>query len=744
MHSSNSSAGAVTLKPKLKRASNEQPPQAKRRRRTVSSPPPERVYQHIGSPPSTPRKNTNSPLDTIQDKQSPVKLPTSAESWKWTFTKASVAPCFISDVLRLTDGKQKGDYFMLGRVPCRSVFIIGLVLGATAYEKRTLYIVDDGTGIINCIIQNPEQPPQSPKKDGYRTKRKRTSSEGQGQSRSPGPDDEFTMPYSKAGDANAENAELERGYVARITGIVRSWKGSKEIHIDEMERCTSVNDELEHWQRVLTLHQEHYDLTEPFIIPPPPIPAAPARVALSPTKSNHQRQVSSALPAVSTPKKRPPENVDPSPSGHSITYLTPTKSVISSPSRSHAGSASPIRLRNPSRLRTRELTVNTFRIYVKHYMDNTLPPTPVTASEADGDGDSDTSDADSVCISLGLGGGGRDDSTTRTQRERRPSGSRDIESTPRAKAYDPNWTPRAAHCDRDDEDEGLQAPHVLGFTLSYLRRVPELAELARRVVKAEARRREKEAHLASQEKSTGTANLRSSHRSDKGKATAYDSSSSKHGKEGLRPKMKRLFVVAIRKLFEEGSIVLWDGPVWPVIPVSPSTSPCRNYDRDGLAALSGKAGTSTEDASVSTNVSLSTMYSTRNGDGIGGERRDEGDLSDPQGDEESYIPLTPSYLGMQVLSIIRAMTFSASTASTTSRHRHNAGKKEVRDARSRGPTKEEITKYLNRMNSRWERVGAWSVQEALEWLQHEGRVQIMRDMEREGNDAGRVRWGLCS
>lgn len=110
MHSSNSSAGAVTLKPKLKRASNEQPPQAKRRRRTVSSPPPERVYQHIGSPPSTPRKNTNSPLDTIQDKQSPVKLPTSAESWKWTFTKASVAPCFISDVLRLTDGKQKGAF----------------------------------------------------------------------------------------------------------------------------------------------------------------------------------------------------------------------------------------------------------------------------------------------------------------------------------------------------------------------------------------------------------------------------------------------------------------------------------------------------------------------------------------------------------------------------------------------------------------------------------------------------------
>lgn len=405
---------------------------------------------------------------------------------------------------------------------------------------------------------------------------------------------------------------------------------------------------------------------------------------------------------------------------------------------------SPIRLRNPSRLRTRELTVNTFRIYVKHYMDNTLPPAPVTASDVDEDGDSDPSDADSVCISMGLGSGGRNDSTTRTPRKRRPSGPRDIESTPRAKAYDSNRTPRAAHCDRDDEDEGSQASHVLGFTLSYLRRVPELSELARRVVKAEARRREKEAHLASQEKSTGTANPRSSHRSDKGKAAAYESSSSKHGKEGLRPKMKRLFVVAIRKLFEEGSIVLWDGPVWPIIPVSPPTSRCRSQDGDGLAALSGKPSTSTGDVSISTNVSLSTMHSTRSGDGIGGEGRDECELSDPQRDEESYIPLTPSYLGTQVLSVIRAMTSLAATASTTSRHRHNAGKKEHRDVRSRGHTKEEITKSLNRMNSRWERVGAWSVQEALEWLQQEGRVQIMRDMDREGNDAGRVRWGLCS
>lgn len=399
---------------------------------------------------------------------------------------------------------------------------------------------------------------------------------------------------------------------------------------------------------------------------------------------------------------------------------------------------SPIRLRNPSRLRTRELTVNTFRIYVKHYMDNTLPPAPVTPSEVDGDGGSDTSDADSICISLGLGSGGRDDSTTCTPRKRLPGRPRDIESTPRAKAYDSNWTPKAAHCNRDDEDEGSQAPHVLGFTLSYLRRVPELSELARRVVKAEAQRREKELHLASQEKSTVTANSRSSHRGDKGKGTAYGSSS-KHGKEGLRPKMKRLFVVAIRKLFEEGSIVLWDGPVWPIVPISAPTSRCRSQNGGELTALSGNASISAGDASVSTNASLSTTYSTRGGDGIG-ESRDEGELSDPQADEESYIPLTPSYLGTQVLSIIRAMT---SSTSTTSRHRHNAGKKEVRDARSRGPTKEEITKYLNRMNSRWERVGAWSVQEALEWLQQEGRVQIMHDLDRDGNDAGRVRWSLC-
>lgn len=403
---------------------------------------------------------------------------------------------------------------------------------------------------------------------------------------------------------------------------------------------------------------------------------------------------------------------------------------------------SPIRLRNPSRLRTRELTVNTFRIYVKHYMDNTVPPASVTASKADEDGDSDISDADSVCISLALGSNGRDDHATRTPRKCRLTARQDMESTPRGNAYDSNRTPRAAHGDRDDDDEGSQIPRVLGFTLSYLRRVPELSELARRVVKAEARRREKEARLNSQEEPARSNSSRSSHlRGDKGKEKAHESSSSKHGKEGLRPKMKRLFVVAIRKLFEEGSIILWDGPVWPVIPPS-RTSPSRSQNSEGVGGLLWNADTPIEDTTMSTNVASSTMFCVCSGDGVGG-GRDAGELSDPQGDEESYIPLTPSYLGKQVLSIIRKMIISSSTPSTTSRHRHNAGKKETRDAKPHAVTKDEITRYLNRMNSRWERVGAWSVQEALEWLQQEGRVQIISGVDQDGNDTGRVKWGLC-
>jgi hypothetical protein len=70
-----------------------------------------------------------------------------------------------------------------------------------------------------------------------------------------------------------------------------------------------------------------------------------------------------------------------------------------------------------------------------------------------------------------------------------------------------------------------------GFTLSYLRQVPELSYLARQVVLAIAKDRG-------------------------GNPESYMKKSS----EGIAPKMKRLFIWGISELCKEGSIVLWEGP----------------------------------------------------------------------------------------------------------------------------------------------------------------------------------------
>lgn len=133
--------------------------------------------------------------------------PSVQELYKWTFSKASIAPCFVKDILEMKEaegrGKTKGcvspkpvahmlkdiDFFWLGRVPCRSVRIVGLVVGVQLYERRIVYSgepvlqgispkakflssslnsVDDGTGVIDCSHRATPTPrtPSKPNKQG--------------------------------------------------------------------------------------------------------------------------------------------------------------------------------------------------------------------------------------------------------------------------------------------------------------------------------------------------------------------------------------------------------------------------------------------------------------------------------------------------------------------------------------------------------------------------------------------------
>ena len=54
------------------------------------------------------------------------------------------------------------EYFWLGRIPCRTVRIVGLVVGVQVWEKRTVYTLDDGTAVVDCALAHAQARPQPP------------------------------------------------------------------------------------------------------------------------------------------------------------------------------------------------------------------------------------------------------------------------------------------------------------------------------------------------------------------------------------------------------------------------------------------------------------------------------------------------------------------------------------------------------------------------------------------------------
>jgi hypothetical protein len=276
--------------------------------------------------------------------------------------------------------------------------------------------------------------------------------------------------------------------------------------------------------------------------------------------------------------------------------------------------------------------------------------------------------------------------TTFDERTPRPRRLADALCTPRATSHPASRIERPGFC-----DEGRT---VVGCTLSSLLRVPELAVLARRVVEAEARRREKT-----------TRKPQTDPPDPAGKRKGLASST-----EGSAPKVKRLFSWAIRKLYQDGSIILWDGPV-----LSPP---------DPHAVL---------DSSMLYRSTLLDDSCRSRLDALSADRIE--DLSDPPSDEEAYASLSTPYLATQVERAIRSLqTHQREESESTflgpaiARRRHLP---------LPGPTHEDITNHLKRADDRWKRITAWAVQEALEWLRDNGRVWCV-------SEDGGGRWELCS
>lgn len=254
-----------------------------------------------------------------------------------------------------------------------------------------------------------------------------------------------------------------------------------------------------------------------------------------------------------------------------------------------------------------------------------------------------------------------------------------------------NRTPRprilalsfAEHASHNISRQVDPEPTMRGFTLSYLRRVPELAEMARRVVKAEEKKRRREERQKAKEAAVGSTTR---------SGTASKPQLQPPEKLGLR--VKRLFKWAIVRELREGGIVLWDGPNYSLQHAPPENS--RLWKANVTSNSTGDAD--------------STFFSTLSGTSRTGvvDDDEEIELSDPEPDEEAYVVLTPSYLAGPVEAAIGAIN-----------------KKAVEMRRRRqgvdGATKETILAFLQK-DDRWRSIGEWSVAESLEFLQSERRA----------------------
>lgn len=222
--------------------------------------------------------------------------------------------------------------------------------------------------------------------------------------------------------------------------------------------------------------------------------------------------------------------------------------------------------------------------------------------------------------------------------------------TPRAAARPPS-TPLAK------EPETSQK----GFTMSHLRRVPELALLANKLHR----------HLLEER-----------------------ASQSRRHTEPAKVKIKRLFMQLLQELLKRGSIVDsgTEGSAYPL----PERG--RGWDLDDSRLW--KAGSSSSQTQGGGDLSRASMRSGRSRT----QQPDLDELSDPDDGEEAFVPCNARLLATPVFAILRRL------ASTKARVR-------------RGPTTARITESLKNSDERWAYIGELQVEEALQLLQAEWRVR---------------------
>ncbi|KAG8971387.1 hypothetical protein FRB90_010511, partial [Tulasnella sp. 427] len=417
-------------------------------------------------------------------------------------------------------------------------------------------------------------------------------------------------PYIKSKPKAAEplikygsSPPIKIGKTACVVGRVEAWNDSKQLFVESID-LKSPNEEMKHWTQCSELHKTKY--SQPFTIPQALPPMTPAR----------QRYMKNGISFVPGTRS---SSIAPSTPSHS----SPVKETPQ---------AGPSRLRHPSKISSSQLTTHTFRAHLVQYLDQAsrlhTPSTSVRSSEDDDPFRFDTPVQKRRCV----------------------------------RAVSPEQTPRPKNKGKEKQLSSQESdPALLGFPLSYLRRVPELDCLGRRVVRAELKRRAKEQRTKEKElkqrekererirRSQGV--LQPSQGSLKSPTKASSTASKKVSSERTSLKVKRLFQMTLRTLREDGTIIVVEGP----------GRKCNEAgDEQSRRACWRDMNNTSMDVSTATAASMGNVTGTSTTSSLADDpsicmNMDEDPPSEPDQafEEECYLPVTAFVLARPVLRAIK-------------------------------------------------------------------------------------------
>ncbi|OCF31473.1 hypothetical protein I316_06875 [Kwoniella heveanensis BCC8398] len=691
------------------------------------------------------------------------------------------------------------EMFLLNAIPCKFVEIVAWVAGVDHKESTMTVTLDDGDGmhVLPILIRLPHVPiplPAAPspkkRKNGSSHSSSRTSRRTDDSTHTNATTDTTTSStsastslrgatstskwqYYSAGSASSatsnhkvfEYKDIRVGDTLRVVGKVDEWFRKKadgsgewvrQVVVDENAggsvAIVDPDEQYAHTAEVMHLHQTTY--TQPFVMPD-----LSARVPQHANGIANSNAPASAHALAATVGHSTGDGV-----GHRSLPATTYEDVLgeslsagfedgqstnlySEPPSELTVMESEIELRDPSKLRSSQLTDRTFRQYMIDHMTQETVRTirliseyaAATAAGAGAEAGALRLALESIFpeykdvnerngVSMGMKGKGKDkvgsSSATAHKRGTDRIGSERGVFTPskrtnsvRLDQQDDHPTPtqasyasrRSALRNNDSTSASTspaalkshQQPRIQAFTIFALLLDERLNLLARLVVENEARKEDRRRRRRIRDGSATKKDLAvekdskisTSSGSSLGKTTSSSSSrSSKKTGEGVdlplldeketRKKMERLAAWAIRAIAEEGSLI------------QVKTSPDYDYP----------AKVSNDDQENS--QSLPSVSSLRNGTDRSRNRNKE---------QYGYLPVPPELLFPLLIPHLEAEKYK----------RDHSFRPRGDPQTGNGMTVDEIVAKMRRWGDegRWERLGDWTVEEAVEWGAERGLLR---------------------